>query len=188
MASGLQGGCGGSEQHSKKANHQAERISATGAQTAGFRADEKTTGTGVFANHNRLGRRTHGRLALLVRKLRTNNHTPIRVSVLASKIRQNANPTPTMFHQLRDAEAKQTQPPVRFTARELILWLAIYFPRIHCLDGLTFAITRRTTASEAPLLDGRVHCRVRRHSSSRYLRGAVRHHHAQPNRVRTNTG
>ncbi len=46
MASGLQGGCGGSEQHSKKANHQAERISGTGAKTAIYRPDEKTTGTG----------------------------------------------------------------------------------------------------------------------------------------------
>ena len=46
MASGLQGGCGGSEQHSKKANHHAERISATGAKTAIYWTDEKTTGTG----------------------------------------------------------------------------------------------------------------------------------------------
>ena len=46
MASGLQGGYGGSEQHSKKANHHAERISATGAKTAFYWTDEKTTGTG----------------------------------------------------------------------------------------------------------------------------------------------
>ena len=46
MASGPQGGWGGSEQHSKKADHDAERISATGANPAIYRADEKTTGTG----------------------------------------------------------------------------------------------------------------------------------------------
>ena len=33
------------EQHSKKANHHLERISVTGAKTAIFWADEKTTGT-----------------------------------------------------------------------------------------------------------------------------------------------
>ena len=36
------GGRGGSEQHSKKANHLAVRISATGAKTAGYRTDEKS--------------------------------------------------------------------------------------------------------------------------------------------------
>ena len=46
LASGPEDGSGGSEQDPKKANHHAERISATGAKTAVHRTDEKTTGTG----------------------------------------------------------------------------------------------------------------------------------------------
>ena len=45
LASGSESGYGGSEQHSKKANHDVERISATGANAAIYRTDEKTTGT-----------------------------------------------------------------------------------------------------------------------------------------------
>ena len=42
----------GSKQHSKKANHHAERVSGNGAKTAGQRPDEKTTGTEFFALPN----------------------------------------------------------------------------------------------------------------------------------------
>jgi len=66
MASSLQGGCGGSEQHSKQANHHVVRRSATGAKTAIYRPDEKTTGTTTRDGGGYSGQAGTGELSSIV--------------------------------------------------------------------------------------------------------------------------